>query len=277
MNRVYCALGTSKQAFHQMRKRREGLIELESTVAYIVSQVREDHPGMGLKSIWEMMQPEGIGRDYFIEMGIKRGLEAQIKRNPVLTTNSYGVTWFDNLLEGLKLKELNQVWVSDITYYRILERFYYITLIMDLFSRKIIGMSTSKTLRTEDTTIPALKYALKVRGPLRKQKITIFHSDGGGQYYSTEFKKIIKRENFKSSMGQTVYENAYAERVIGTIKNAYLTHWSPSNFEQLTIMNQRACLNYNIRPHQSLNKLSPNDFERKILHQNMKFSTFPQN
>lgn len=262
MNSVYQALGTSKQAFHQMRQRRESLSELEYAVSHIVSQVREDHPGMGLKTIWEMMQPEGIGRDYFIEMGVKRGLEARVNRNPVFTTNSYGVTWFDNLLVDLKLNELNQVWVSDITYYRILDRFFYITLIMDLWSRKIIGMHTSKTLRTEETTIPAIKYAIKVRAPMRNQKSTIFHSDGGGQYYCTEFREILKRENFKSSMGKTVYENPHAERVISTIKNDYIRHWAPSTFEQLRMMTERACLNYNVRPHQSLMKYSPNDYEK---------------
>ena len=67
---------------------------------------------------------------------------------------------FENLIKGMELKGINQVWVSDITYYRIGERFYYLTFILDLYSRYIVGHAVSESLFTEQTTIPALNMAL---------------------------------------------------------------------------------------------------------------------
>ena len=120
-----------------------------------------------------------------------------IKRAFHKTTNSLGVTRFENLIIDFKLTGVNQVWASDITYYRIGERFYYLTFILDLYSRFIVGYTVSVGMLTEQTTIPALNMALKLREPTQG---LIFHSDGGGQYYCKKFLAITKSrliENFQ--------------------------------------------------------------------------------
>ncbi|MDV7398262.1 DDE-type integrase/transposase/recombinase, partial [Arthrospira platensis SPKY1] len=100
---------------------------------------------------------------------------------PIRTTNSLGVTRFENLLKGLELSHPNQVWSSDITYHELVDGVCYLTFIMDVYTRRILGHSVSRSLRTEDTTIPALRQALRLRKDMDLNGL-IFHSDGGGQY-----------------------------------------------------------------------------------------------
>jgi len=153
----------------------------------------------------------------------------------------------------------NQVWASDITYYRIGERFYYITFILDLYSRFIVGHAVSAGLLTDQTTIPALSMALALRRP---QHGLIFHSDGGGQFFCKAFLAITKAHGIRNSMCESVYENAHAERINGTVKNDYLVHYAPRDFIQLTALTDKAVKMYNFcRPHSSLQNKSPADYE----------------
>lgn len=110
-------------------------------------------------------------------------------------------------------------------YYEMGGQFYYLTFIMDLFSRRIVGFAVSDNLRTESTTLVALEVALAGRETLSPG--LIFHSDGGGQYYCKEFLKLTRLHDIRNSMCESVYENPNAERVNGTIKNSYLKHYGP--------------------------------------------------
>lgn len=265
MNRIYHTLGATKQAFHQRLnlqiKRQE---ELEQLLP-VLRDIREDHPFMSARQMYTMIQPETIGRDRFEAFCFDRGFKIEVKRNFRKTTNSLGVTRFENLLIQIELKHVNQAYVSDITYYEIAGRFYYLTLIMDLFSRRILGYSASENLFTENTTIPALKMAIKARKGVDLNGL-IFHSDGGGQYYCKEFLKLTKKLEIKNSMCENVYENAHAERVNGTIKNAYLDGYKPKNFEALKKLLTKAVYMYNHqKPHEALNGLSPVSFEQYLL------------
>jgi transposase InsO family protein len=206
-----------------------------------------------------MLQPRFLGRDRFEQFCFQHGFKLYRKRSYYRTTDSRGVTRFDNLLPNRELTGVNQVWVSDITYYRIAEQHYFITLIMDRYSRAIVGYSASKSLHTEVTTLPALSLALKNRKPA---KGLIFHSDGGGQYYSSEFKTLTSHAQLLNSMGKCAYENPHAERLNGTIKNDYLVYYRPSNLNELLKMLTRAVYNYNYhRPHSSLKEMTPAAYE----------------
>ena len=93
----------------------------------------------------------------------------------------------------------------------------------------------------------------------------IIHSDGGGQYYSNEFRKLTKEAEMVNSMGKTAYENPHAERVNGIIKNNYIRHYGPKSFINLIKMTNKAVQLYNTeKPHRALNKLSPIQFENMI-------------
>lgn len=264
MEALYKSLGISRQAFHQHQRK----IKLQSNRADglldQIRRLRSEHPRLSCRKIYRILQPDYFGRDRFEQFCFQNGLKLYRKRSYHRTTDSRGVTRFDNLLPTRELTGVNQVWVSDITYYRIGEQYYYLTLIMDRFSRVIVGHSASRSLHTQVTTLPALNDAIKTRKP---NKGLILHSDGGGQYYANEFKELTSRVELLNSMGKCAYENPHAERLNGTIKNDYLIYYRPSNLKELAQMLNRAVYNYNNRrPHTSLRQYTPIDFERSLIH-----------
>lgn len=228
----------------------------------IIAELRREHPGMAARQLYVILKPTHIGRDHFENLCFEHGFKLDRPKAYRRTTDSTGVIRFPNLIMGIELNAVNQAWVSDITYYQIGDRFYYLTFILDVFSRRIVGYSVSKRLLTVDTSIPALRMALSTRKP---SPGLIFHSDGGGQYYCKSFLNITGGYGIKNSMCDVVYENAHAERVNGTIKNQYLKGYDPQDYDSLKACTRRAIKNYNhIRPHAALNKLSPDAFEKSM-------------
>jgi putative transposase len=262
MNRIYTYTGYSKQAFHQKMDRLLLQYEQELLLLPIITELREEHPGVAARQLYLILKPEGIGRDKFEQLCFRNGFRLERFRSWHRTTDSSGVIRFPNLAEGIELTGINQIWASDITYYQIGEQVCYLTFILDCYSRMIVGHSVSRKLLTEQTTLPALKMALHLRKP---QAGLIFHSDGGGQYYSKSFLKLTNDHKIKNSMCDVAYENPYAERVNGTIKNQYLKGYAPQSFAQLVHMAKRAIRNYNqVRPHKSLTQQTPANFERQL-------------
>lgn len=238
------------------------MLEETEQLLVMVHQIRQDHPRMSSRQMYRLLRPAHLGRDRFEAFCFENGFKVSIKRAFHRTTNSLGVTRFDNLLPDRELTGINQVWVSDITYYRIGERFTYLTFIMDLYSRVIVGYSVAQDLSTTSTTIAALKVALRGR---KIPPGLIFHSDGGGQYYCKEWLTLTKSLKILNSMCDTPYENPHAERINGIIKNDYLSGYGPSNFTDLKNMTTKAVNKYNAeKPHSALNHLSPFMFERGI-------------
>lgn len=261
LNCLYRAIGISKQGVHAMLDNWQKRQELEASLVIMIYQVRKDHPTMSLRSMYYKLRPEGIGRDRFEAMCVAYGFKIEQPINYRRTTYSAGTSRFPNLIEGLKIIAINQVWVSDITYFEVNDKFYYITFIMDAYSRFIKGHTVSSSLRTMDTTIPALKKALKHHG------ITaglIFHSDGGGQYYSKAFTGITQQYKIRNSMSKESYENPQAERINKTIKYNYLFHYDINNYHELIKAVDRAVRLYNCeKPHKSLHYLTPKSMEAK--------------
>lgn len=260
---LYKAVHISKQAIHQHKASVDRRMEELGYVGMIVAQVRADHPTMGVRDIYYMMRPEGIGRDRFEHYCHELGLSSVRTSNPCRTTDSSGVTRFPNLLEGLAATRVNQVWQSDITYFEVNGKFYYITFIIDAFSRMIVGHSVSRRLFTEDTVIPALEKAARFRKGADLSGL-IFHSDGGGQYYSKRFLTLTGELHFRNSMCLYSWENGKAERINGVIKNNYLEHRHINNYDRLVKEVDRSVTLYNNeKPHVKLHRMSPAQFEKK--------------
>lgn len=265
MNDLYTIPGITRQNFHQRYKRMLAKEELKEQLLPLIKKLRISHPKMSARTMYIKLVPQGIGRDAFENFAFENGYKLVKTKRFINTTDSTGVVRFPNLLEGLTINKPNQVLVSDITYYWLVDRYYYITLIMDIYTRFIPGCYASDSLMTINTTLPALKLAINTLGITRNSDCTILHSDGGGQYYSKPFIKLTKAYGIKNSMGQIVYDNSHAERVIETIKNYYIEPYNPKNFQQLKKYLTMAVRMYNFeRPHSSLNKLTPYDFEQKI-------------
>jgi len=265
MKHMYSYIGISRQGLWVWRQRVDRIAEMEAQVLMLIEQIRKDHSRMGLRKIWEWMRPQAIGRDRFIELGVANGLGIAHRRSGKRTTWS-GSGRFPNRIAGLELTHVNQVWVSDISYVYVGDGFGYFTVIMDLYSRRVLSGIASDSLHTELTSEAALRQALKVRGIPNYEQALIIHSDGGGQYYSQSFRQVTGRYGLVNSMGKTVYENAAGERVIGILKLEYLLEARYQNVKHLQQRLDKTLWLYNHeRPHGSLpSGLSPVEFEQAL-------------
>lgn len=251
----------TKQAHHQAMERLVRQEEKAKTYLGLMIETREIHPGMGLRTMYEMLQPEGIGRDQFIALGLQEGFRLKAVEKFVRTTYSVKSNRYQNLLVGKEFTDVNQVWSSDITYLYCLDRFYYIVMIMDVYSRRIVGYSIADNMRAENT-LAALKMALALRGIPNYHHQLIHHSDKGSQYASDIYTDILQDYGIEISMCNEVYENTHIERLNDTIKNQYLNRRNIVSERQLKEEVAKTMGTYNAkRPHQSLNDMTPIDFE----------------
>jgi len=162
------------------------------------------------------------------------GLKSKVRRKYRVTTNSNHMhTISDNHLDrNFKPNTLNEVWVSDITYIRTDEDWLYLTTVIDLYDRQVIGWSLSKTLFTKETITPAWKMATSKR---RIDSNLIFHSDRGIQYASKEFRSQLKTNNLiTQSMSRkgNCWDNAVAESFFKTLKTELIYHQEYKTIEQ---------------------------------------------
>jgi putative transposase len=259
-----------------MLSRRRYKYEEQEQLIPLINEIRRDHPRMAARDIYLKLQPSCMGRDQFERFCMDSGYRIKRLKNYRVTTNSLGVTRFPNMIKDIELTGVNQVFVSDITYFDIGSDTYYLTFIMDLYNREIVGWSASDNLRTEGTTLPALHRLINERGRVNL-KGAILHSDGGGQYYCKEFKALTKELQLINSMTEEkVYENSHAERLNGIIKNNYLYPYGPTNMTSLKKLLDKAVLMYNTgKPHRALGKLTPRAFKEAIDNENNSSSFLP--
>ena len=269
-------MGISRQSVHQAVQRQGVLAAQIQQIVAFAQAIRCDHPKMGARIIYLKMSISPDCRLWFAQFGRDK-IEAILLNNGfrVVKAKNYhkttvrGYFVFKNLIINLIINTINSVWVSDITYYFVVQTgvviHYYLTFIMDLYSRRVIGFAVSDNLTTESTTLPALEMALKVRHIDQNKQIDnlILHSDGGGQYADKNFLALMKKHGIASSMGKQAYDNPNAERINGTIKNDYLLPWEVNSFSKLELFTPRAIKNYNQdRPHSALKGMSPIEFEK---------------
>ncbi len=198
-----------------------------------------------------------MGRDKFFTLLRDNDLLVQRKKNFARTTYSnHTYRFYKNEIKDLQITRKNQVWVSDITYIRTLEGFRYLSLITDLYSRKIVGYELSNSLSIEGC-MKALKRALKL---LDKSEKLIHHSDRGVQYCCKEYTGLLIKKGITISMTEVdhCYENAYAERVNGILKQEYGLEDTFSNEQQALKAVKEAVFIYNTdRLHSSLGFKTP--------------------
>src|SRR6266853_1754014 len=115
MNAIYRAIGMSKQAFHQSLDRHMLHLEEEQQLLPLIREIRHDHPCMSSRVMYRFLKPAHMGRDKFEAFCFANGFKIAVKRSFIRTTNSLGVTRFENLISQWESTGINQVWVSDIT------------------------------------------------------------------------------------------------------------------------------------------------------------------
>lgn len=262
MKLLYLLTGITRQGHLQSVKRLEEELAKEPFLIGLIVEIREMHPGMGLRTIYEQFSPEGIGRDSFIALGLRNGFRLRAVQNPQITTRIIKNRRYPNLLEGKRFTGVNQLWTSDIFYFSLQGRHYYGVLIMDVYSRRIVGWSMAKDMRAENN-VRALMVALTLRGNCHYGNKLIHHSDRGSQYVSNEYTDLLTSNGILISMCKEVLENAHIERANGTIKNDYLYRWNIQSEMQLHKRMEMAVNNYNNRRHRSLG-MTPIQFETYV-------------
>lgn len=158
-----------------------------------------------------------LGRDRLFELLRENNLLVERRRKYAVTTNSnHPYKVHKNLILSEVVTHSNQIWVSDITYIKTKNGFSYLSLITDLYSRKIVGYHASDSLELIGC-VKALKMALK------KGKPGIHHSDRGSQYCSRQYTTLLRKKGVKISMTESgnCYENAVAERMNGILKQEF--------------------------------------------------------
>lgn len=266
MQWIYKIAGVSKQSHHQFQCRFYEQSMQISGLRCELELLRKHHPGCGLEKAYLLLQPSFIGRDKFISLFQHMGYGVKKRKNYHRTTIPTHIK-FPNLITGMLLDDINQLWQSDITYYLVGLRYYYITFIIDAYSKEIKGYAVSDHMRAE-ANIEALKMAFK--NSEHDLSGLIHHSDRGSQYVDKGYQKILKQKGIQISMGLQAQDNAYAERINGTIKNEYLTYREINNFSQLKKQVKQDVNHYNEkRPHNHLLKRkSPKQFVKELVNLN---------
>jgi len=224
ITRVCRLLGKSRDFYYKTQSRSRKKDLEEDKIIPLVKEKKAILQKEGGKKLYFRLKPEfiklniKIGRDKFLNLLRINGLLQKKKKFKKPGTDSnHPFRKHKNLIKGTTVSKPDQVYVSDITYIKVDDQWNYLTLIMDLFSRKIMGYSFSVGMKVNQTTLSAMKMALKNR--VSKGK-TILHSDRGLQYCNPNFVNANAKKNIIPSMTNNgdPYENAAAERLNGILK-----------------------------------------------------------
>ena len=224
---VLCGLaGMTRQNYYKVRRVRARMGVEEGLVLSLVRQERARQPRLGARKLWHMLRGElaaagvALGRDRFFGLLGGAGLLLPRVRRGARTTDSrHGWRVYGNRAKELVLAGPHELLVSDITYVRTLEGFMYVCLVMDAFSRKIVGWDGSDSLELEG----ALRALAMAAGQLPAGHGAMHHSDRGCQYCSGAYVGVLASHGIVISMTEEnhCYENAKAERLNGVLKQEY--------------------------------------------------------
>jgi transposase InsO family protein len=205
MEDVYEIAGISRQGYFKQFNYEQKLSTFFSKIKEAVLDIREDHPRMGARPLHIVMNLAGtIGINRFERFLSEEGLGIAVKRNIYKTTNSNHAWYkYSNLLNGFKLTDVNQAWGSDITYFLLREKVFYIIFIEDLYSRRILGYSANENMFHEHN-VNALMDSLKLRKNADLSNL-IHHSDKGSQYCSKAYIKLLNEHNIYSGQIDLVF------------------------------------------------------------------------
>ena len=197
-----------------------------------VEKVRTEHPLSGYRTMIHYLRRSGVrvGERKLRRVMKKYDLNARIRRAFVATTDSkHGHRVYPNLLPERTVRGVNEVWTADLTYIRIGNGFVYLAIILDLYSRKVIGWQVSKRIDGA-LALGALEMAIARREP---SPGCIHHADRGVQYLCGEYIALHEKNEFwiSNSAKGNPYDNAWTERFMRTLKQeeVYLANYGKSS------------------------------------------------
>jgi putative transposase len=250
-------LNISRQAVHQYRRRKSSQQAQASEILPRVRALRQLMPRVGGRKLLKHIPDAGLGRDKFFDILRSHGLLVKRRRKYAITTNSrHTLSVYPNLLPYVVVNAPNRVWVADQTYIRLRQGFCYLSLVTDLYSRKIVGYYVSSTLEASGP-LRALRMALAT---VSKCRGLIHHSDRGVQYCSDDYTRTLKEHGCLISMtaSRRPDQNATAERVNGILKTEFFLDATFNSIELARRAIVQAIYIYNnIRLHTSLGMITP--------------------
>jgi len=226
-------MGIKRSTFYYQKKMNMAKIQQETLLKEKIQQIAYQYPYYGYRRITAQLHRENIKVNHKRVLKIMRnlGIQARIKRSYVTTTNSrHHNRVYPNLIKDFLTTGINQVWCSDITYISIRFGFVYLAVIIDIYSRKIVGYAIGKTLSTQ-LAIAALNMAIANRNTDK----LIHHSDQGIQYTCKDYIKILKGNGIRISMSAkgNPYDNAFAESLIKTLKQEEVYLWQYETYQDV--------------------------------------------
>lgn len=281
---MLCRLfGKTRHAYYDAVWRKENSLIKEDVILQEVINVRKDLPSLGVRKLHHVLQPRleshkiGIGRDYLFDLLAEHRLLIRRRKRNVITTDSrHWMHKYSNLIKPISVNRPEQVWVSDITYIRMINQWGYLSLITDAYSRKIMGYNFRNDLSSEGCIV-ALKMALDNR--VYNEQI-IHHSDRGSQYCSHQYVNLLLQNKIAISMTENgdPYENALAERMNGIIKTEFNLYNSQLGFEQTANLITKSINAYNqLRPHASCDYMTPDETHLKSGQLNKRWKNYNRN
>jgi putative transposase len=276
-------LGVSVSGYHQHLARLRHIAQRrhlgdEALLVHISAVYAESRGAYGWPRIWRQLRRQGIrvGKLRVQRLMQQHGIQARGKRRfRVSTTDSrHDLPIAPNLLDrNFSVAAPNQAWVGDITYIATEEGWLFLAVVIDLFSRKVVGWSMRPDMH-RDLVIDALSMAWLGRNP-GKQTGLIFHSDRGSQYASEDFRKVLEHCSITPSMSRkgNCWDNACSETLFGSLKVERLHGRHFQTIRQAKDEIIAWLLWYNqTRMHSTLNYLSPAEYEQGCKHRTAKIA-----
>ena len=254
------AAGISRQGFYQGRRERQHAARETERILAAVRSERLLQPRVGGRKLQFLLRAAGleVGRDALFRILAENDLLVAPKKRTVRTTYyDDSLPVYRNLLYRLEPTQPHQVWVSDVTFIDTDEGFIYLSLVTDLVSRRIVGWNAGDTNAATEC-IKALQLAI---AQLPADRWPIHHSDRGSQYCCHEYVAALTARGLSISMTEQnhCYENCYAERVNGILKDEFNLDWKFRTRAHAKRAIAQAIQTYNARrPHTSLQLRTPN-------------------
>lgn len=263
-------LGVSRSGYYAYRQRKPSLREQEQ--AQLTQKIQaiflQSRGTYGSPRIHAELRAQSIfcSRPRVARLMKKAGIEAKMQRLFKRTTqvDAKKIPATNVLNQDFSASRPNEKWASDISYIQTLEGWLYIAVVIDLFSRKVVGLSMSDSLHTP-LVITALEQALKRRAP---EAECLHHSDKGCQYTSDAFQQLLTDNQIVCSMSGTgnCYDNAVAESFFHTLKTecVYFERYENREQAKLSIFEYVEVYYNNQRRHSTLGYVAPAEFERRF-------------
>ena len=263
-------LGVKRSSYYAWKKRPESLRKKENMdlIKKIEIIHKKNNEIYGSPRIHSELKDQGIkcGKNRIAKLMKENGIFSKIKKKfRHKSKQSNDLNACENIVNReFNISMPNKVWVSDITYIPTKEGWLYLCIILDLYSRKIVGWSMSKNMKKE-LVLKALQMALINRKPTDS---LIFHSDRGVQYTCGLFKEALNKNQINQSMSRkgNCWDNACAETFFHTLKTELVKHknYSSRNDAELSIFEYIEIFYNRNRKHSYLGYKSPVKFEEKF-------------